>query len=123
MLADMSADVDQKGLAAILTSIQSAGIAPEVNLRITQMRKHTKGIHSGFETEDRCHQKSKTGVSVTPQKGTYVLQNFKKKKKKKNERQTAKQIFAFARSERALNCILIPEALIDMLRPVHSEQK
>ena len=24
--------------------------------------------HSGFETQ-RCHQKSKTGVSVTPQKG------------------------------------------------------
>ena len=33
--------VDQKGLAAILTSIQSAGVAPEVNLRITQVRKHT----------------------------------------------------------------------------------
>ena len=26
-----------------------------------------QGIHSGFETWDRCHQKSKTGVSVVPQ--------------------------------------------------------
>ena len=30
--------VDQKGLAAMLISIQSAGVAPEVNLRITQAR-------------------------------------------------------------------------------------
>ena len=34
--------VDKKGLAAMLTSIQTAGVAPEVNLRITQVRKHTK---------------------------------------------------------------------------------
>ena len=33
--------VDRKGSAAILTSIQSAGVAPEVKLRITQVRKHT----------------------------------------------------------------------------------
>ena len=36
--------VDQKGLGltAILTAIQSAGVTPEVNLRITQARKHTR---------------------------------------------------------------------------------
>ena len=34
--------VDRKGLAAMLTSIQSAGVAPEVSLRITQMRKHAR---------------------------------------------------------------------------------
>ena len=33
--------VDQKGSAAILTSIQS-GVAPEMNLRIMQARKHAK---------------------------------------------------------------------------------
>ena len=38
MLADTS--VDQKALAAMLTSIQSAGVTSEVNLRITQVRKH-----------------------------------------------------------------------------------
>ena len=35
-----------------------------------QVMKYTsKGIHSGFETQDRHHQKSKAGVSVAPQKG------------------------------------------------------
>ena len=58
--------VDQKASAAMLASIQSAGVAPEVNLRITQVRKHAKGFHPGFETQDRRHQESKTGVSVVP---------------------------------------------------------
>ena len=57
-----------------------AGIAPEVNLRIPlhsgdEVRK--LGIHPGFETQSRRRQKSKTGVSVAPQKGlmsfTFVL--------------------------------------------------
>ena len=43
MLVDTSAStVDQKGLAAMLTSTQSAGVTPEMNLRITQARKHAK---------------------------------------------------------------------------------
>ena len=45
----------------MLTSIQSAGVAPGVNLRITQARKHVKEIHPGFETQGRHHQKSKWG--------------------------------------------------------------
>ena len=52
----------------MLTFIQSAGVTPEVNLRITQVRKCTKGIHPGFETQGRHHQKSKTEESVAPQK-------------------------------------------------------
>ena len=31
--------VDQRGLAAMLTSVQSAGVATEVSLRITQTRR------------------------------------------------------------------------------------
>ena len=31
--------VDQKGSAAVLTSVQSAGVGPEMNLRITQKAK------------------------------------------------------------------------------------
>ena len=58
--------VDQKSLAAMLTSIQSAGVAPEVNLRITQARKHAKRIHPGFKTQGKHHQKSNTGVSGVP---------------------------------------------------------
>ena len=51
-------------------------------IRCVQARKHaSEGIHPGFETQGRCHQKSKTGVSVALQKRTCVLQIFKKKKK------------------------------------------
>ena len=50
---------------------RSAGVAPEVNLRNPlhageEARK--PAIHPGFETQGRRHQKSKTGVSVSPQK-------------------------------------------------------
>ena len=76
--------VDQKGSAAMLTSIQSAGVTPEVNLRITQVRKHAEGIHPGFETEGRCHQKSKNMGISGPIKRTHVLQNFKIKKDAKS---------------------------------------
>ena len=62
----------------MLTSIQSAGVTPEVNLRITQARKYAKGIHSGFETQGRHHQKSKTEVSVAPRKGPQKHFNTKR---------------------------------------------
>ena len=55
-------NLDQKGLAAMLTSIQSVDVAHEVNLRITQ------GIHPGLETQGRHHQKSNRGVSVAHDK-------------------------------------------------------
>ena len=32
-----------------------------------------KAVHSGFETQRRRHQKSKTEISVAPEKGLYVL--------------------------------------------------
>ena len=44
--------VDQKDLAAVLTVKRSAGVAP--------------GILPGFETQGRCHQKTKTRVPVAP---------------------------------------------------------
>ena len=62
-------------------SIQSADVAPEVNLRITQVRKRTEGIHPGFETQGRRHQKSKTGLSLAPQKGLMSSKKFFLKKK------------------------------------------
>ena len=73
----------------MLTSIQSAGVTPEVNLRMTQARKHAKGIHPGFKTQGRHHQKSKTGVSVAPRKGLVSSKTFFKKikTKKKNKPQ------------------------------------
>ena len=58
-----------------------AGIAPEVNLRSgAQARKPASNIHPGFETQGRHHQKSKTGVSVTPQKGHVSSKKIFKKK-------------------------------------------
>ena len=36
----------------------------------------SKGIHPGIETQGRCHQKSKTGVSVDPQKGLMYSKFF-----------------------------------------------
>ena len=73
--------VDQKGSTAMLTSIQSAGVAPEVNLRNSLYAGEEackRGIHPGFETQGRRHQKSKTGVSVAPPKGYMSSKNFKK---------------------------------------------
>ena len=53
-----------------LLTMQSAGVAPELNLRITQVRKHTKkGSTLALKLKSRRHQKSKTGTSVVPRKG------------------------------------------------------
>ena len=55
--------MDWKGSAAMVASVQSAGVTPEVNLRITTGEKACKqGFHPSFETQGRHHQKSKTGV-------------------------------------------------------------
>ena len=46
-------------------------------IHCAQARKHTsKGIHPGFETQGRRHQKSKIGVSVALQKGLVSYKNF-----------------------------------------------
>ena len=52
-------------------------------IHCTQAMKYTgKGIHPGFETQGRCHQKSKTGLSVAPHKGLIFSEKIIKKKKK-----------------------------------------
>ena len=66
-------------LATMLTSIQSAGVAPEVNLRNSWHADDEackRGIHPGFETQGRRHQKG--SVSVAPQKGLMSSKNFLK---------------------------------------------
>ena len=54
------------GWAAMLAAKRLAGVAPEVNLRkhLTHMPplSMNKIVHSGFETQRRHHQKSKTGL-------------------------------------------------------------
>ena len=62
------------GSTAMLAAKRSAGVTPDVNPGecISRMPPPSvnKAAHSGFETQRRCHQKSKTGVSVAPQKST-----------------------------------------------------
>ena len=56
----------------MLAAKRSAGVTPEVNLRehVTCMPlpSANKAANSGFETQRRHHQKSKTAVSVATQK-------------------------------------------------------
>ena len=59
--------MDWKGSPAMLATNRSAGVTPEMNLRNPfQAGKiaSKQGIHPGFETQGRRHQKFKTGVSV-----------------------------------------------------------
>ena len=70
----------------MLATKRSAGVTPEVNLRNplhAGEKTHKQGIHPGFETQGRHHQKFKTGVSVAPQKELVSSKKFKKKKLKK----------------------------------------
>ena len=55
----------------MIATKKSADVAPEVNLRnplLTDKETCNRGIHPGFETKGRCHQKFKLGVPVAPQK-------------------------------------------------------
>ena len=56
----------------MLAAKRVAGVTPEVNLRnplCAGKKAHKQGIQPGFETQGRCHQKSKIGISVAPQTG------------------------------------------------------
>ena len=69
------------GLSALLATKRSAGVSLEVNLKNpwhTGIKTHKGGIHPGFETQGRHLPKSKTGISVAPQKNWYSLKMFKK---------------------------------------------
>ena len=74
--------VDQKDSAAMLAIKRLVGIAPEVNVRDPL---HASGkaqqweINPGFETQGLCNKKSKSGVSVAPQKGLLSFNIFFKK--------------------------------------------
>ena len=71
--------VDQKGSAAMLTSIQSAGVTSEVNLKITHVRKCGRDppwLWNPGQTSPEVQNRGTSG----PTKRTYVLQIFKKQK-------------------------------------------
>ena len=71
MIVEMFASMWVKKFVAMLTNIQSAGVASEVTLRSllhADEKARKQGIHPSYETQGRHHQKSKTGISVSPQK-------------------------------------------------------
>ena len=73
--------VDENGSAAMLVVKRSAGVAPEVNLgkctlHIPPPTANNKAAN--FETQTKCHQKSRAGVSVAPQKDMCPSTFFKK---------------------------------------------
>ena len=56
----------------MLAAKRSAGVAQQMNLRdllCTGNKARKQGIHPGLETQGRHHQKFKTGVPATLQKG------------------------------------------------------
>ena len=65
-------NLEENGSAAMLAAKGSAGVTPNVNLSectsCTPPPSVNKTSYSGFETQQRCHQKSKTGVSLTHKK-------------------------------------------------------
>ena len=52
-----------------------------------RQKVHKKGIYPGIETQGRCHQKSKTGVSMAPRKGLRSSKFFFKEIKKERKEQ------------------------------------
>ena len=58
-----------------------AGVTPDANLgeSVTCMPlpSMNKAVYSGFETQGRCHQRSKPGVPVAPQNGLISTKNLK----------------------------------------------
>ena len=64
--------VEEFGLAAMLPTKRLVGVTPDMNLsecvKCMPSSSVNKAAHPGFETQRRCHQKSKTGVSVAAQK-------------------------------------------------------
>ena len=72
----------ENSLAAMMIAKTSAGVKPEVNLRgfvtYTPLLSMNKAAHSVFETQTRHHQKTKTGLSLAPQKDIWPLIFFLK---------------------------------------------
>ena len=71
-----------KQTATMLAIKKLAGVTLDVNLKecISHMSlpNVNQAVHSGFETQRRHQQKSKTGVSVAPQKWHFLQFFFKK---------------------------------------------
>ena len=72
--------VDQKDSAAMPAVKRSAGVAPEVNLRNPLHAGDEackEEMYPGFETQDRLHRRSKSGVPVASQTKNLKILSWK----------------------------------------------
>ena len=70
--------VHQNGSTTMMVTKRSAGVAPEVNHRISMhvsQKAGKRGIQPGFETLDRPHEDSKAGTISGPTKGLMSSKN------------------------------------------------
>ena len=74
--------MEENASAAMLATKRLAGVAPEVSvwecITHTPLSSVNMSSHSGFEAKGRCHQKSKTGLSVKYNKDMCPPNFFKK---------------------------------------------
>ena len=70
--------MDHKGLAAMLTFVQSAGFTSEVNLRLTQERKHARDLIRFWNPVQTSPEVQNSCISG-PTKRSDVLQNWTRK--------------------------------------------
>ena len=80
MVVDMSASAASKrlGCHADLYTVSRCHTRGESENHTGKKARKGSTLH-GFETQGRCQQKSKTGVSVAPQKGLMSSKKFFKK--------------------------------------------
>ena len=68
-----------KWMACLADRILASYLCIAYNPLCTGKKARKQGIHSGFQTQSRRHQKSETGVLVTPRKRlVYSKKHFKK---------------------------------------------
>ena len=64
--------MEENSWASMLAVKRLASVTPEVNLReyvaYMPLPSANQAAYSGFDTQRRCHQKSRTGVSMASQK-------------------------------------------------------
>ena len=88
MLRDMSADTWIKKAQLPCWPLYSQQVSHQKwiwRICCVQARKHaSEGIHPGFETQCRHHQKTKIRVSVAPRKELMSSKNFKKNSRRQH---------------------------------------
>ena len=72
--------MEEIGSDAMLAAKSSAGVTPEMYIKYTPVQSANKVAHSGFETQERHHQKSITRYQWPHKRDLYPLKKFLFKK-------------------------------------------